>query len=281
MTVTQSTDIHNLHYLSYHEDKEKNVHRYILDGDRVPGGSTFTKGGYPTSEGLISWQKGQTAESMFQLITEKGADGFYPRRDIWPVKATRVRELIKESKAKDKETAEKAADIGTIVHDYSYHSELNHIAETEAIIKSANAHPDWEKIERGISKFLDWKRENPEQPRLSETIVASVLHQFGGKFDRLSQDLILDDFKTSNAIYIDHFNQLGAYAIALEEWLGITVRGLRVLRFGKETGEFQPLLIDKPEEIQAFKMQAILCRQTYKFKLKWEADKRFKWGGKK
>jgi hypothetical protein len=250
------------------------THRYHLNGNAVPGATTFTKGGYPTGEGLISWMKGESAKYALDIGFQLGQVGE-------PLSETRKKEIIKEAKGKDKEAAETAAAIGTLVHDYAYHSELGHGEEVREILAVAGDHPDWQKIKNGIDKFEAWNKENKDELLMSETIVGSAVHQFGGKFDRLSKGFILDDFKTSNSIYIDHFNQLGAYAVALEEWMGISVKGLRVLRFGKEDGEFQPLLISDPEEIKAFKYQAILCRQTYKFRLKWEADKRFDWKRKK
>lgn len=85
------------------------------------------------------------------------------------------------------------------------------------------------------------------------------------------------------------FIQLASYAIAIEEWLDkwfaqynlpLKVGGLEILRFGKEAGEdFQPLLITDPQEIEQLKAQAIRCRDTYRFRLRWESDKRFKFNG--
>jgi len=266
----QIKSVSNNHLLIFDEE----THRYVLDGNRVPGVTTFIKGGFVTSEALVSWQKGKAAEYALEIGLQLGMVGE-------PLTETRKKEIVKEAKTKDKEAAEAAAAIGTLVHDYAYHSELRHEEEVQEILAIAGDHPDWQKIKNGIDKFEAWNKENKDELLMSETIVGSAVHQFGGKFDRLSKGFILDDFKTSNSIYIDHFNQLGAYAVALEEWMGISVKGLRVLRFGKEDGEFQPLLINDLEEIKAFKTQAILCRQTYKFKLKWEADKRFDWKRKK
>jgi hypothetical protein len=74
--------------------------------------------------------------------------------------------------------------------------------------------------------------------------------------------------------------QLAAYATAIKEWMGLDVGGLEILRFGKEDGEFETLLIDDPIEIQRFKDQAIRCRETFEF-TKWEKDERWSYSARK
>jgi hypothetical protein len=136
-----------------------------------------------------------------------------------------------------------------------------------------------DKLLNGIGKFKTWKEGNKDELIASESLIASPTHLFCGKFDRLARRngrLILDDFKTSNSIYLDHFIQLGAYSIAIREWLGMNVEGLEILRFGKDDGEFETLLIDDPKEIKMFEEQAIRCRQTYEFR-KMEQDPRWEW----
>lgn len=266
MAIVQS--IKDGHYLSFDEDK----HKYILDGERVPGATTFCHGGYPTSEALISWMKGQTGTAVLEAMLIE------PQ----PITEIRKKEIVKEAKKKDREKSEEAASIGTLLHDYAYHMELTGVVPPEMLVK-INSHKDSDKAISAITKFNEWRETNVDKMVASEAIVASFVHQFGGKFDRLADRngiLVLSDFKSSNAIYVDQFIQLGAYSVAIREWLGLDVKGLEILRFGKEDGEFQTLLIDNPEEIKMFEAQAMRCRDTYEFR-KIENDKRFKWGGEK
>lgn len=262
------------HVLEFDEIK----HRYILNGKRVPGATTFCKGGYPTSEALVGWMVKQGAEYTYDtLIEESTHEGSFIE---WPDSDRRT-EILKAAKGASKKKAEEAAAIGTLVHDYAYHIETIGAAPNE-LLEVIAIHTDKDKILNGIDKFKVWKTENSDEMVASEAIVASVCHNFGGKFDRLARrdgKLILSDFKTSNAIYLDHFIQAAAYAIAIKEWRNLEVEGLEILRFGKENGEFQTLLIDDLTEIREFQEQAIRCRDTYEFR-KWEQDKRFKWGGK-
>jgi hypothetical protein len=267
-----SKDKLGLHRLLFNEKK----HKYILDGNHIPGATTFCKGGYPTSEALISWQKGQAASYALDIGFQLGLVGE-------PLAETRKKEIIKEAKKKDKEAAKSAAAIGTLVHEWCYQLETKGNPSEELVAKIMQ-HPDRIKIENGINKFTEWKKGNQDEIVLSESIVASLVHNYGGKFDCLRRRngiLILSDFKTSSAIYLDYFIQLGAYCLAVKEWLGLSPLGLEVLRFGKEDGEFQTMLIDDPNEIKAFEEQAIECRKTYKFRLEWENDERFKWKGAK
>jgi hypothetical protein len=270
------------HLLIFDEAK----HRYTLDGNRIPGATTFGKGGYPTSEQLIGWQVGEGSKYTARIIQRLRKNN--PTRVI---EGELLAKIVKKSKKASGKVAMRAAGIGTIVHDFAYLVELGRVREALQMLSEHESHRDWDKINNGVKKFEGWHEQNKGETVLLEAIVASVVHQFGGKFDHLSLRnglLILSDYKTSNGIYVDQFIQLASYAIAIEEWLDkwlaeyklpLKVGGLEILRFGKEDGEMQQLLITNPEEIEQLKYQAIRCRQTYKFRLGWENDKRFKWNG--
>jgi len=271
------------HLLIFDEDK----HRYTLDGNRVPGSTTFGKGGYPVGEQLIGWMAAQASIYTAKMIQRLRKNN--PNRII---EGELLAKIVKKSKKASAKVAKRAAGIGTIVHDYAYLTEIGRAREGLQMLSEHESHPDWDKINNGIKKYEVWREQNKGETVLLEAIVASVVHQYGGKFDHLSIRnglLILSDYKTSNGIYVDQFIQLASYAIAIEEWLDkwlaqyglpLKVGGLEVLRFGKENGDdFHPLLITNPEEIEQLKYQAIRCRQTYKFRLAWENDKRFKYNG--
>jgi len=284
------------HLLVFDEEK----HRYTLDGNRVPGVTTFGKGGYPTSEQLIKWQIGEGSKYTARLIQRLRKN--YPAR---VVEGELLARIIKKSKKASAKVAKRAADIGTIVHDYAYFTEIGKVNDAMVVLSKAKLHRDWDKIRNGIKKYEGWHEQNKGQTVLLEAIVARVCPYraisqeneglctcYAGKFDHLSLRngmLILSDYKTSNGIYVDQFIQLASYAIAIEGWLDkwleqyglpLKIGGLEVLRFGKENGDdFHPFLITNADEIRQLKNQAIRCRQTYRFRLTWENDKRFKWTG--
>lgn len=266
----------NEHTIEFNEGS----HRYKLDGKAAVGVTTMIKGAYPTSAGLISWMKGQTAEALFRALTVPGGGGYHPRDGFWPIEEVTKADLIKTAKQADRSVTQEAADIGTLVHEFCYLTDTqgapNDLLETIATL------PVKDKIMAGIDKFREWKKTTPKDKFVAaEGLIASPSYLFCGKFDKLADrggQLVLSDYKTSKAIYLEQFVQLGAYAIAIEEWMGLHVDGLEILRFGKEDGEFETLLIDNPDEIQEFKKQAIRCRQTHEFR-KLENDLRFKWKG--
>lgn len=246
-------------------------HRYKLNGKPCVGVTTFVKSGLPTSMGLIQWFKGQSIEHTFNWFLQRG--------NVQNITEEEKKELFKAAKAADQKTSQEAADCGTLIHDYCYLTELGKTHEAQSLYDQFLSLPVKDKLINGIEKFKAWKEENKDELVASETLVASPVHMFCGKFDRLARrngKLILSDFKTSGSIYLDQYVQLGAYSLAISEWLNMRVDGLEVLRFGKEDGEFETLLIDDPAEMRMFEEQAIRCRQTHEF-LKMNTDPRFDW----
>lgn len=245
-------------------------HRYKLDGKQCCGVTTFIKGGYPTSQGLISWQKGQALDYLWNNIVNRA------------VAPEEKPELFKAAKAADRAVSQEAADIGTIIHEFAFLYETQ--GDKDALSKTVAGLPEEPrtKIYNGIEKFKAWRSTVDDRLQSVEQLVASPTHLFCGKFDKLAYrngKLILSDYKSSKSIYLDMFIQLGAYALAIQEWLGLHIEGLEILRFGKEDGEFETMLVDKPEEIAEFMRQAVRCRETYEFN-KLNNDPRWKYEGK-
>lgn len=260
-------------------------HRYKLDGEATTGVTTFIKAGYPTSMGLIQWMKMQSIQHVWNELMEQDPASMWwrykPHSGEGGIAEDTRLEIVKAAKAADQKPSQEAADIGTLVHDFAYLSELGKTQEAETLQNQIIQLPleSKTKILNGMNRFNDWKKETKDELVKSEELVASPTYLFCGKFDRLARRngrLILGDFKTSNSIYLEHFIQLAAYRIAVREWLGLEIQGLEVLRFGKEDGEFETMLIDKPEELKVFEEQAIRCKQTYDFR-KMEQDPRWDW----
>jgi hypothetical protein len=249
-----------------------------LDGKQACGVTTFIKGGYPTSQGLISWQKGQALEYLWNAIaahTEPGGMMVSPAFIIPEAKA----EMFKAAKAADRAVSQEAADIGTLIHEYAFLYETQ--GDKDALSATVAQLPPEprQKIYNGIEKFKAWRATVDDRLQSVEQLVASPEHLFCGKFDKLAYrggKLILSDYKSSKSIYLEMFVQLGAYALAIEEWLGLRVEGLEILRFGKEDGEFETMLVDDKDEIRLFREQAVRCRQTYEF-TKMNSDSRWKY----
>lgn len=253
-----STSFDGKHVLEFSETS----HRYKLDGKACPGVTTVNKSSYPTSEGLINWKMDQAV--MFAITAPDELDGL---------------DLIKEARQAWKAPSQEAADIGTVTHAYAELHSLGQHDQAEWLLQKVSTASKFAIIESCVNKYLDWSIQNQGELIKAEGLIASPTHLYCGKFDRLDKvngKIRIRDYKTSKDIYLDQFIQLGAYAIAIKEWLGLDVEELEVLRFGKDDGSFQPLLINDPAEVEIFKEQAIRCRKTFEF-TKLNNDPRFDW----
>jgi len=176
---------------------------YLKDGGRVPGTTTVI-GRFKESGALMQWAFKQGKEGAPSLYAE----------------------------------AEKAAEIGTHAH-----------AMVEAHIKGLDlppAMPDLSMQERAVSCFgayLTWAKNYDVNVIDQEIGLVSEKYRYGGTVDAIGligNQLVLLDWKTSNAIYTDYLVQLAAYGNLWEENFPdrpIT-GGYHLLRFSKENGDF-------------------------------------------
>lgn len=241
---------------------DEKLHRYSLDGKRVKSTTGTIKAGYPEGKALTGWKIGQGAEyaiSNFKKLLAKTKKT--PSQE-------EIRKLIKDSKSAFLVKSRKAANIGSIVHDYAYCYEKRLPFDMDKILK----HKDKKKIENAVGQFINWKTKNTDEIIELEHIVASPRYWFAGKFDRLVRregKIILSDYKTSTGIYPDMFIQGGSYSIAIEEWLGLTVDIIEIVRFGKD-GSFEVKAYEDKTDILNFKYQALHCLATTTFRKKYE-----------
>lgn len=277
-------------------------HRYKLftnaaiKGIQQVGVTTFTKGGWPTSMGLISWGKGVTAEALLQALTVPGKGGLMPREGFWPISDDAKKELVKTAKAADRAVAQEAADIGTICHVFAELHSLGKVQEAEALLDQVRNVAAWPLIESCVRKYLEWAAKNRGEMVMAEGLCGYVcpVHRtdkpdvteecicYCGKFDRLDMvngKLRLRDYKTSKDIFAEQFIQLGGYRPAIKTWYNRDVQELEVLRFGKNDGTFDPMLIDDPKEIERFQKAAFRCRRNYNDIKFFNNDPRWAWKG--
>lgn len=96
--------------------------------------------------------------------------------------------------------------------------------------------------ENSFIKYLDWKKRHTIEPILTEMPFVSEAYQFGGTPDCygfLDDRLTLLDFKTSKAIYDEHWIQVAAYRALLSE-AGHDCDEVRILQIGRtDTGDYE------------------------------------------
>ena len=276
-TIETSRSFDDKHELAYNDK----THRYKLNGKAVSGWTTVLKASYPTNVGLMNWMKTEAMKSLFHSIALPKLESmnYIPRPDVWPISDEFLIGLLKLNRDTHEAVAQEAADVGTVTHSFAELWSLGKVKEATDLTEKVKGTEKWPIIESCIHKFLDWDARNKGELISAEGLVASPDIMVCGKFDRLDKvngKLRLRDYKTSKSIYPEQFTQLGGYKKSIKDWLGLEVEELEVLRFGKDDGSFETLLIDDPKEIQMFVDQAIRCRQTFEFK-KIENDVRFDW----
>jgi hypothetical protein len=267
--VETSVDYTGKHTLTYKDSS----HRYSLDGKPCTSVTTFNKAAYPTSIGLINFFKRQTSIALFDTLSTLRFG------TAWPTTEEEKTNLFKSAEKAHEEVSQEAADIGTITHKFIELYSLGHREEAESLLAQLAGVPTWELIKNCTDKARLWSQSVKREPYRTEVLCASVKHLFCGRLDRLdiiNGRLRIQDYKTSKSIYLDQFIQMATYIIALEEWLGIQVKEMEVVRFGKEDGAFETLLISDPKEIEMFKQQALRNRETFEF-MKMSDDPRFDW----
>ena len=177
-----------------------------------------------------------------------------------------VFEVFKKAKAQHKIEKEKAADIGSGVHNLL---EVFLMGQpVDGLLEADN------RLVNPFNAFKEWQSKQSFELVASERQIYSPL-RFAGTLDclaKLSGKLYLIDFKSSSGIYGDsYFLQLAAYAEAVERgfyfdnttqaWQpsSYIIDGVGVLRLDKETGLPEWREVEMVDCWRYFKMFMNLC----------------------
>lgn len=175
---------------------------YKIDGKRVPGTTTIISR-FKESGGLIHW--------AWSLGIE-GQDYRKVRDD--------------------------AADAGTLGHLMIE----AHIRGKEFPKESEYDPTIWFKAQSSYTAFQKWAGQTKLTPVETEVAMTCACHRFGGTLDVMLVDgeLALGDWKTGNAVYIDHLCQLAAYGHLwnVNHPDRLITGGYYLLRFSKVEGDF-------------------------------------------
>jgi len=160
---------------------------------------------------------------------------------------------ITMAKNAHREFKDKAADKGTMAHDLI--SEYIKFKLKE--IKKMPPMPEDDEVKNCYLAFRDWETTHKVKFVSTEKLVYSEKYNFVGTLDCVAivdGEFCLIDFKTSNGIYHDYIYQVSGYGIAYEEELKKTFDRNWIVRFGKDTGEFEA----KPFQTDAKLQKAFL-----------------------
>lgn len=211
-------------------------HRYKLAGrkDYLISATAIT-GVIDKSRFLIPWAI-NLAERFIKTYLENG-NGSFTKEELLPV--------VSEACVQHTVKKEEAASTGSIVHDW-----VENFAQAKMNNTALPEIPENEAAQNGIGAFLDWFNANDVKFLHTERMVYSVDHDYVGITDAIAvvngKRLVMD-YKTSKGIYSEHKYQISGYWLAIEEEDKEELDGALLLHFDKETGEFDPVEINREE----------------------------------
>lgn len=225
-------------------------HRYSADvkgaGPRAVPGTTGITGVIDKSGALVGWAKNQVLDYIRERVVfdSKGAFVLDHKGARLPLDEIQLATLLQEAKYADKRKTEKAATIGTTVHEWvERHIKLildGHAKQLPA--------PRNKTVLNGVSAFLQWEAANKVEYIFSERQVLSIKHWFAGTLDILAVvngKLSVVDIKTTSGVYDEMFLQTAAYVIALEEEFGEKIEQRIIVHLNRDTGVVTPHPVDQ------------------------------------
>jgi len=176
--------------------------------------------------------------------------GLYLEQHLQPNKEYTIEELIdliNTAKRKYREVKAVAADIGKEAHEWA-----------KNYVKGLNPDmPENPKVLNSVTAFLKWYKETNIKPISVEEIIYSKKYNYAGildlegKIDNKYFSII--DYKTGSGIYPEMRYQRAAYQHAKEEMIGRKYGDGWIIRFDKETAEFEAKCIPASEQAKDFK----------------------------
>lgn len=170
--------------------------------------------------------------------------------------------LVKRAKKQHIFTKDRAADLGTKVHDII---DVHIKGFLDGKITVWGYAGD---LEIPLKSFLLWVKEENPKFLSGDQATASKIYGYGGSFDALIEDpenpqrLMILDFKTGNRLYDGAAHQCAAYSIAVQEQYGLSYApGANLVRLGKDKVEAEQKTVrDIHDSFRGFKACLDLTR---------------------
>ena len=236
-------------------------HRYIYDGEVIPGCTTLVKGLAPTDI-LIAWGCKLTAAHIEENVAKINVKD--------PVE---VAELCREAKGQWRKKRDRLADIGTLVHSY-----------IEGYMKAKHwgiefpEMPENEQAAKACRGFVQWTQDHDIVIHSLEQKILNTgshgTHPYAGTFDA---DLTIDgqrtlcDWKTSARINPEMGAQLGGYDLAMEEMHpDVQFDQHMIVRCDRDTGEIDIWQTQSDSEVHLNRYAFLACYRLWMFRKTWE-----------
>lgn len=197
-------------------DNEKKRHKFYKEDQKTPIYSVTSDSGIIDKSGaMMGWAVNCMAEYLLENWDK------YAKED-----------LVASAKRNYRTVSREAADIGTMIHEW-----INDYIKGEK-----PDIPDNEKVSNGIIAFLKWEKDNEVKWLETEKIVYCPILDRAGILDAVANINGIDyivDFKSSKAIYPEMFIQVGGYHLLYESMTDSKIEKQKIIRLGKENGEFE------------------------------------------
>lgn len=178
-------------------DPEATSHRYIADGVPVPGVTSIL--GVLAKPALIQWAANQAILSV--------KDNGELSKDETTLKI--AVEALEAAKTAHVKTKDKAADVGTLVHDFIQHYPTKQVFPTDPMAKAM------------CEALVEWYKQNVARDLEVEVPVFSRTYNYAGTPDRVvmtkDRQVVILDWKSGKRVYDEAFIQTGFYSFALRE----------------------------------------------------------------
>lgn len=200
--------------------EKPNRHLYYIEGKRKTGAST-PSGVKFSIDALMNWKSEETAKSLFAVL-ESGQ---------------RIDEeaIVRAAFAAD-ESKQRAADLGTLIHDWCERY-IKHRIKVKGYEQMPEM-PEDPNVLTGATSFLEWESQHKVKFIWSEKLLYSLKHDYVGRADfaaRVDGLLCLCDLKSGNSLHQSVRMQTAAYAMADMEESKVKYDGRWAIRVAKET----------------------------------------------
>lgn len=229
-------------------------HRYKLEGEKgwLISVTSITSL-IDKSRILIKWAIGLSGAYVRKFIETTEANSYSKEEVLALVEEALKQHDIKRDEAASigEETHRFAQIISEALRDNKPINEIEELNNFNKLIEDANSDNTTmsdedkdrvNKIANGISAFVNWLSEHKIEFVDAEKLLYSKKHKYAGITDAIVKykgKLYLIDYKTSKGIYSEMEYQVGGYCIAYEEETGKKLDGQAIVKFDKETGEFE------------------------------------------
>ena len=232
---------------------ESRKHIYSVNGGQVYGVTTIT--GVLNKPALLYWGVNQAVD-FIQVNLRPGV----------ALDEVQIKNLLEGARTAHTQTKNKAADVGTLIHDW-VRGYVSAIAQK----KTPPKRPVNKEMKNAIDGFFKWAKENKLVIARSEQKIYHNKWGYAGTLDlegMVNGKRTVIDLKTGNALYPEAFLQASAYLKAREQETGKKYPGgVIIVRLSKENPEkhIDAFETKKDENVETHFKCFLNCLQIYKW----------------